>query len=163
MFFKPLRDILNKAKKLDENRLMFEVLRNDTDLQDYILDLNRLEQLFKKGIQSDGADLVSTNSSVGTYGRFTEELNAGRSFTYKGVSKSKIAGQKYFLYNDGLWFNSFRFNPSLNYFEINADSTRDNTNMLDEYGDILGLTDESKAMLSIKLIPLLQTKLKQIL
>ena len=162
MLFQPLRELTQKVIKLNQNRLLFEVIADNKDLQNEILDLNRVNQLFDEGIQADGNDLNSSNSTQGVYSSYTEQVNKGRVFTYKGHSKSKIAGDKYFLYDSGFWFNSFKINASNNFFEIDAAPTRGKTNMLDEYGsDILGLTDQSKQTLQKLLIPLLQTKLKQ--
>jgi len=153
MFFKPLRDIANKAKKLDSNRLMFEVLKNDKKIQKEILDLNRWAQLFRKGIDSDGI-LLSDVRPKGGYTSYTIQLKREKLQRTDHVT----------LRDSGEFYDSFKLKVSNTFFEIDANPNKDQTNLFDEWGeDVLGLTDESKDILTTKLIPLLQTKLNTIL
>ena len=141
--FEAIRDLTEKVKQLDEGKLT-NIYISDNTIKEFILDLNRVEQLFKEGIQSDGSPLTSSNSTPGYYSSFTEQLNAGITFTYKGESKQKIFGEPYFLYNEGKFFSTFVLIPLKDGFEIQANPQRDNTNILDEFGqNVIGLTDES--------------------
>ena len=153
MFFQPTRDILKKAKHLDKNKLVFEVIGNDKGIQKEILDLNRWAQLYDKGINSDGVSLSSVRPQGG-YTSFTVNIKRQKSQRTDHVT----------LRDSGEFYKSFRINASNDFFEIDADPQKDETNLFDEWGaDILGLTDESKSILSNLLIPLLQEKLKQTL
>ncbi len=150
MFFQPVRDILKKAKRLDKNKLIFEVIKNDKGIQKEILDLNRWAQLYDKGINSDGVSL----SAVRPNGGYT-------SFTINIKRKKNQRTDHVTLRDSGEFYNSFKINASNDFFEIDADPNKDTTNLFDEWGeDILGLTDASKSILSRLLIPLLQENLK---
>jgi len=151
MLFQPLRELTQKVIKLNQNRLLFEVIGNNKDLQNEILDLNKWSQLFDKGINSDGV-LLSSVRPQGGYTSFTINIKKQKSQRTDHVT----------LLDSGEFYQSFKINASNDFFEIDAYPIKDNTNLFDEWGaDILGLTDQSKQTLQKLLIPLLQTKLKQ--
>lgn len=98
-----LIQIANNAKALNEKKILFEVYSDDY-IQDVIIDLNRIGQLFKKGVDSDGKELD-------VYSPVTEQINQGRPFGFGGDSgtKQKIAGQPVFLLvglNKSFWITS---------------------------------------------------------
>ena len=111
---------------------------------EFILFLNQRIQIFEQGIQSDGNSVESTNTTPGVYSPLTEALNEGKNFTVLGSGKQKIAGDRYFLFDTGKWFESFRVLVFQDRIEITAIATRGDKNMLQEYGSqLLGLTDEN--------------------
>jgi len=143
MAFEAIRKLTDRVAKLDENKLVNIYISDDT-VKEFILDLNRVEQLFKDGIQSDGSPLTSTNNTPGYYSLSTQEYYAGKTFSYKGQSKQKIFGEKYFLYNEGKFFSTFVIVPQKDGFLIDANPQRERTNIIEEYGkEIIGLTDEN--------------------
>lgn len=130
---------------------MFEVIETNKDVQKQILDLNRWAQLFRKGINSDGVSLADVRPKGG-YTSYTIQLKRQKLQRTDHVT----------LRDSGEFYDSFRINASNDFFEIDADPNKDTTNLFDEWGvDVLGLTDESKEILSNILIPLLQEKIKQ--
>ena len=162
MFFQPLRNLANEIIQTDINKIVNSILKN-TDFNSFVLDLNRIDQLFEQGIQVDGSAVTSgvtqQNSTPGVYGKFTEELNQGRSFQYKNsTSKSKTAGDAYNFYNTGSWFESFRLVLKDDSFIITASDVH-GFSMEGEYGQVLGLTEESLAEVIKALTPILRQRL----
>jgi len=151
MAFEAIRQLTDRVAKLDEGQILKAYVSNKK-IQKFILNLNRVDQLFVDGIQSDGNPLTSgsiTNQNTpGVYSKVTEELNRGKSFSFGGQSKSKIAGERYFLYNEGEFFSTFVVIPLDDGFEIDANPIKQTDDgplpMFEEYGkNILGLTDEN--------------------
>lgn len=139
--FTPLLRVARNTRVLDVNAFWNEFFFQE-DVQRFIIKLNTETQLFDEGIQATGEPLTSTNSSPGVYGIMAENENRGRSFTVGGVTKTKIAGDQYFLYQEGDFFASFRINLNLTNFVIEAETQKPTNNLLN-HGEILGLSDES--------------------
>lgn len=137
--------IAKNTIKLDINKILSDIYKRP-DVQEFILNLNRIDQLFDKGIDSTG-------ESLGEYSANTIEGTPN----YEG-KKSK--GQPYdriTLKDEGLFYDSFLFVIGADYFGIDADQIRGDTNLFDDFGkDILGLTEESLEKLREKLVPLIQ-------
>jgi len=162
MFFEPLRKLSNEIIQTDINKIVNSILKN-TDFTEFILDLNRIDQLFEQGIQIDGSIVTSGvtqhNPTPSAYSDYTEKLNEGRSFSYKGsTSKTKIRGDVYHFVNTGSWFNSFRLILKDDSFLITATDVH-GFSMEGEYGQVLGLTEESKQELIKALTPILRQRL----
>jgi hypothetical protein len=136
--------------QLNETQLFVKVV-SDKEIQEFILDLNRLEQLFKSGIDSEGNNLAG-------YSYMTEMVNRGNSFTYKSVSNRKLAGDSAFLFDSGDFYKTFEVIVNKNgSFIIEADDQKGEDYLTDRYGlAILGLTDENKTELSKKMLPILK-------
>ena len=133
--------------KVNENQIWLEAV--DRDVQFEIIRLNTVEQLFKKGIQSDGSSLVSTNRTPGHYSLATELMNKGVNFTIDGISKQKIAGDPYFLFDTGHFYASFIVLAERNEILILTDDVYNYDKPLTvEYGSkIIGLTKENTGVL----------------
>jgi hypothetical protein len=110
---------------------IFKQVMSDKELQKYILDLIRIEQLLERGEDSDG-------DILGYYSEYTEMLNP-----------EKIAGTPYTLKDTGAFYDSFLIYIYKNYFEIDADpiKTDENgqeTNLFFEFGEnIIGLNEQN--------------------
>jgi len=147
MAFEAIRKITKKLIRIDANKLINSLLETN-QFQSIILNLNRVDQLFLDGIQSDGNPLTSNNSTPGVYSNLTQFLNDGVTFSFAGESKQKIEGEPYFLFSDGDFYSTFVIRLGNDYFEIDADPIRDDTNIFEEFGrEILGLTDENTQLL----------------
>tara|TARA_R110000803_G_scaffold101732_1_gene169722 strand:- start:73 stop:597 length:525 start_codon:yes stop_codon:yes gene_type:complete len=151
MAFEAIKQLTNRVAKLDEGQILKAYVSNKK-IQEFILNLNRVDQLFVDGIQSDGNPLTSGSvtgqTTPGVYSKYTEKINQGKSFSFGGQSKGKIAGERYFLYNEGEFFSTFVIIPLDDGFEIDANPIKQTDDgplpMFEEYGkNILGLTDES--------------------
>lgn len=124
---KKLRTFLNKFISLE--RHAFKIVFNTQEIKDEIIYLNTIEQLYEKGIDSEGLELFPFYSES--------------TILYK-----KENGQRFdhvTLNDTGAFYDSFEVIVSKDYFLINADPMKDDDNLLDIYGeDVLGLTEESK-------------------
>ena len=111
-----------------------ESLWNDKEIQDTIVELNTQDQLFKKGIDSDGDSLGNYSPvSVQKYGKPRGHIR---------------------LKDTGDFYKSFRVREKNEDFVIYADTIKESdtgelTDLAIEYGiEIIGLTNDSKEVLS---------------
>lgn len=154
-----LREVIDNVNKLDSGEILFDTL-NDNNLSDYILDLNKL-QIFRDGLTGSGDDLTSSNSTEGYYSKFTEELNQGLSFSFGGITKRKIAGDPYFLFDSGDYFKTFKIK-----LDVNGDFTISSkpTDFKDgDFGDLEGLTFNSIDELIEKITPIYTEKTRELI
>lgn len=154
--FGRLQDVVNNVLNADEDKLFVTVIGKEK-VKDLIIRLNRIEQLFKQGIDSDG-------EIAGVYSEFTEFINEGKTFSADGESKQKIAGEPYLLFDSGFFYRSFRVRVYKDSFTITAnDETEDGTELARKFGRaILGLTTESKNELGKEIIPEVRKEAKKV-
>lgn len=154
--FEDLKRLAQGVLSLNANLIIQQIILNN-NFQEYILDLNRRDQLFE-GINSLGVELDS-------YSEFTEVLLEGdrsNRFNYKGKSKKKLAGEPVFLFDTGEFYDSFTLEVNTDALIFDADPIKDDgTNLFNEFGsDILGLTPENTQklviLLSEKVVPFIQ-------
>lgn len=121
---------LRKVNLLTEE-IFWRQTFSDPDFKNYILDLIRNDQLFEKGIDSDG-------DIIGYYSEWTEMMNP-----------EKVAGTPYTLRDTGEFYKSMIIYIYKNYIEIDADPIKTNQqgeedNLFYKYGEnIIGLTEEN--------------------
>lgn len=130
-----------RAANLNFNQLLKAILENG-DLQERILDLNRYNQLYEKGIDSEGKTLKEIGGS-----RLT---SSGYSPATVRIKEEKGQKTDNITLNDtGAFYGSFTIILGDQEFYIEADPLKDDgTDLFKEWGeDILGLTDESKEIL----------------
>ena len=147
---------MNALKRLLQNTINLEVPKilvkvyKDSTVQDFIIDLNRIDQLFKKGEDSLGSEL-------GQYGAFTESINQGEIFGFGGDSgtKKKVEGENIFLLDEGDFYRSFKVKIAKDgSFQIDANDIKDDVKLTEQYGkEILGLSAESKTKLACEILP----------
>ena len=137
---------------LDVNQMLSEIWQK-REIQDYIIALNQDAQLFDQGITSDG-------SSLGTYSPFT---------IAKKESEGKFVPADFhiMLFDEGDFYDSFNIRVTSNGFLIVADAIKeDGTDLVQEYGRILGLTDESiqelRAVIQDELKQYIEQKLQEL-
>lgn len=131
--FDALKILANKVKKLNSNKLIKQALSNSS-IQHDIIDLNKIEQLYEKGIDSKGDSLGEYSPSTVN---FWKPLAAaeGRDGKTDNIT----------LKDTGAFYESFIFKNSVDNFEIQADTLKEGTDLQDAFGkEILGLTDENK-------------------
>jgi hypothetical protein len=138
-----------QIKRIDVNKILRGILK-DKAVKKFVLDLNRKDQLFLKGEQSDGNFLESSNSTPGVYSFATIEIikaeRGSASFTFDGLTKEKKEGERYTLYDSGEWYRSFKLLVGNTEFELQASTTigNSNTNVFEEYGkNVVGLSGDS--------------------
>jgi hypothetical protein len=149
---------LKQIKKINRSVIINSIL-SDPNFQQWILDLNRLDQLFIDRINSKN---VSVETWSGGYSELTEELNQGITFTYKGYSNSKKEGDPMFLYDTGEFYSSFKISLNPNSFTMDANPIRGDQDLFKRFGeDIIGLTPESMIKLQERILPLFVQKLSE--
>lgn len=142
-------DILTEYLVKTKTRLTYEKLLSyvwhDKQVQDKIIELNTIGQLFNKSIDSLGDGLIdqSTGEKGGKYKGRTQAI-AEREGIY-----NKIAGQPYNFDWSGYFFQSFSILVSGVNAEILADPIKiqkgQRIDLFEKYGeDIVGLTEFSK-------------------
>jgi len=139
--FERLLDVLQNVQELSVQRIAVEIWAQ-SEVQQYILDLNRIEQLFERGVNAD-------ERVIGYYSEVTQALSAGQTFSYEGHSYQKIAGEPYTLLDTSYFYRSFRVILTDEGFKIYADDEKDGEYLTERYGEkILGLTQENKNQLA---------------
>jgi len=125
-----VKDILNKAINLDEVKAWYFAI--DIDLQNNIIKLNTIDQLFNDGIDSLG-------DSLGEYSPFTVELKKA-----KGQPTDRIT-----LKDTGDFYKTFKVEVKDDSFFINANPIKDDNNLFDDFGsEIVGLTEDNQKKIS---------------
>jgi hypothetical protein len=142
--FERLKRLCDNVLKLDQNKIFMQIMQDDKVIE-FTLDLNRFEQLFLNSVDSEGVELPK-------YSRLSEDLSINESYTFKGVTRRKTRGDAMFLLDTGEFYDSFNLVANDKGFAIRANTIKDNKD-LQIYGDIIGLTEDSKNELSKKIIP----------
>ena len=123
----PFFEFVERFKKLNEVEAW--VTSFDGDLEDEIWKLIVIEQLDKKGVNE-------LDQVIGLYSRRTEEIDP-----------RKKAGTPYTLNDTSAFINSLAVQVGNDFFTINADGRKSNTNLFERYGDgIIGLTPDNLAI-----------------
>jgi len=133
----PLQGLINSLKALES--IVFQEIFNNPAMKRFIIALNtdapKDGQLFEKGIDSRG---ISLESIGGPYSPFTIEVKL-----QKGQRVDHVT-----LKDTGEFYESFRVQVDKDFFTIDANPMKDDTNLFTEWGeDILGLTDENLQIL----------------
>lgn len=139
-----IREVLERLRSIDPSKMAVAVVENSGKLQELIIELNTEDQLFNKGIDSEG-------NSLGIYRPFTVLDKRER-----GVPVPDDLHIT--LFDTGVYYGSHRVEfPNANEILIVSDPIRGDTNLFDEFGEqIKGLTDESIQKLREFILPALQ-------
>jgi hypothetical protein len=148
-----LSKLVNNISQISVNSLAQKVFK-ESGISKFIINLNREDQLFLEGVGVDG-------KIVAEYSFDTQILSQGIS----GKGFPKRAGDPFNFYSTGEMYNSFSIRIERDGFVINADtsdllSNEKNRKRIGSDKKILGLTNESKAELVEKIIPLLVKELR---
>lgn len=147
-----LEKLAKNAAALDQNTIITASIT--AEVQKFIIQLNtkgqKTSQLFALSIDSTGKALTSGTRGRGVYSALTETISGGK----------KKAGDPYTLEDTGAFYKSFKITPEKTAIVIDANPTKETTDLFKEYGEnILGLTDENLQLLINELIPKLQNSI----
>lgn len=135
VFFQGLINYLEQFAKLNIDKLALDIARM-SEHDRLVIKLNTQNQLFDKGINSEGQTLASVG---GSYSPLTVSIKQS-----KGQPTNRVT-----LKDTGEFYLSFRTTPFRGGFRIEADPIKDDTNLFDEWGaNIVGLTKESLDILT---------------
>ena len=150
--FDQLKNLANNVINLQTNELSVSVFAMP-EIKQFILRLNKFEQLYSEGV--DANDKI-----IGTYS-YTTALYAGEeTYIYNGVPSTKKVGEPYTLYDTGEFYASFSVRILPDGFSIVANTDKVDGDIL-RFGEILGLTTNSKNELSEKMLPYLQRAIRE--
>lgn len=154
--FGRLMQIANNVKKLDQELIFLKIV-TQRDVQEFIIDLNAFDQIFKNSINSKGEKLPGYKYDYDE--SITLTSNDGRSAT-----RTKERGESFSLVDSGLMLQSFEVVVDGGSFSITADTikTDEGTFRKTDYEnlDILGLTDESKNKLIQEILPMVRRQVR---
>jgi hypothetical protein len=143
--FEPIKELCNKIINTPANRVV-KVSLLAKNVQDVIIELNTIKQLYERGINADGVSLASVG---GNYAPLTMFLSEKKGQPKRGSNHVD-------LYDTGDFYKSFKVIVYDDYFEIDADTQKDTNDLIIDWGEeILGLTEQSKEVLTTMLIDLL--------
>lgn len=147
---------------------IFVQLFLDPQFTNLIIQLNTENQLFEKGVRSDGYPLWQIDQSPspsrefsqgGVYAKSTEDGIPGK---FVGKKEKGLPIDRITLYDKGAFYKSFKcyWEDSGNGgIRISAQTIKDGFDLMDRFGEeILGLTEDSLSILR----EVARTKLKQI-
>ena len=127
--FEAIKSLTKKVAELDEGVILNKLIAN-AEVRKFILNLNTNDQLFNKGIDSQ-------NRSLGIYTPFT--VNDKQQRGVPVPSDFHIT-----LFDTGQFYSTFVIIPGKDFFEIDANPIREDTNLFEQYGEeIVGLNDEN--------------------
>lgn len=123
-----LSDFLKHFIEADKEEWILEALNND-DVTDFVIYLNTEEQLYSRGVDSEGAQLSPP------YTPLTVEIKKEKGQRFDHVT----------LKDTGQFYESFKVTAiKSGDLVIEADAQKEDNNLIDKYGeDVLGLTEES--------------------
>ncbi len=152
--FEQLENLLKKVKKVKPDELSLSVFILP-EIKQFIIRLNLVDQLYNEGI--DANDKI-----IGTYSYMTGIYKGEEHYIYNGLVSVKKYGEPYTLFDTGVFYESFNVVYKKGGFVITADTEKPDKDLMD-YGEILGLTTDSKNELSKKMLPFLQKSLREYL
>lgn len=145
-----LGQVAKNSIALDQSKVLIRIWR-DKNVQTFIVDLNRVDQLLKKGVDSLGDTFGLYASDQGTV-------------SFKGVTKNKKRNTNISLLDTGDFYRSFDVKLSGDGFTITANDVKGDNVLTDIYGkEILGLTNESNNELAKKILPIIIRETRRLL
>jgi len=143
-----VRDYIEKAKRV-QSQIGNEIDDIARSFEDEILDLNREEQIFKRGLDINGTLL----------GKYKDD--------YEGNTRGypKEGGTPFNFFDTGELFSKFNLLSKGNQNKMTIENTDGKSKLLaDKYGEFVGLTEENKRKLNYEIIyPELMKFIKQYL
>lgn len=151
-FFNDLRSRLKKFKELDVDKMAFLLARTG-NFQDLVVKLNTEDQLFKKNEDSTGTKLSEIG---GDYSPVTLEIARKKGRPKKSESDINLR-------DTGDFYNSFFVRVFRGGFEINANTIKDDDNLIERWGkDIIGLNEENLEKIKNEYKKFFQEEIKRI-
>lgn len=130
-----LENLCRNFIKLDEDKMLNKVL-SVSSLQQDILDLNREDQLYDKGITSDNKELGEySNATIQGTSNFEGKISKGQPYSHITLKDT------------GAFYESFKFRNTNDGIIISANTMKPDVDLM-TYGNILGLTNQNKSVVA---------------
>jgi hypothetical protein len=157
-FFGAFRELRDRVSSINQNVLINTILSRP-EYQKFIIELNTEVQLFELNVDSDGIKLAANRSGY--------SINTLRISAEEG--RPKRGRDRVDLHDTGDYYRSHAVEiGSLkdNYFTMLSDAQKDDTDLIDEWGPVLGLTVDSMNKLSefilLAFLPLLLEEIQDV-
>lgn len=124
-----IKDLVKSINSLKEDLIFTELVNENTT---FILALQTNEQLYDQGVRSDGSELTPKYTDLTVYLKLFVAPSEGRDSRVDHVT----------LKDTGDLYSNFFLRTGTGYFEIDNDDSK-KAELIDKYGDFIGLTDES--------------------
>ena len=151
--FEQLKQLAENTINLDVNEISVSVFHLQ-EIKQFIIRLNRVEQLYLEGLDVN-------DNIIGTYSYTTALLAGEESYIFNGLVSNKKVGEPYTLYDSGIFYESFRVMVGKDGFVITANTQKEDGDLMNKYGEILGLTQNSKHELGQKMLPFLTEAIRE--
>jgi hypothetical protein len=155
--------LIDNIDRLDKNVIFLDIISRD-NVQKFIIDLNRFDQIFDAGVDAEGNPLPEYSPSTAFFS--SDDVFTATNFNGETLSQQKEAGESWFLFASGKLYNSFVVNVDGGGFTIDNTGTvkvGKDTSVDYKLFDILGLTDESKTELTEKILPMVVQEVRKLL
>jgi hypothetical protein len=151
-----LRKLANNIISINQDEIFLEVF-SQKPVKDFIIELNTIEQLFKKGVDANNSDLANEG---GDYSDLTIQGVPG---LFLGKVQKGLPTNWITLFDSGEFYDSWVVEVDKTSIEIDADTIKaDGTDLRVRWGKaILGLNDESLEKLVVFAIPFYQEAIRK--
>lgn len=147
-----LLNLQKKFARIKDEAFLMKLIFMDKDFQRLIISLNVYDQLYDKGIDSLG-------KSLGEYSIVTIEGTKN----FKGKIEKGQPYDHITLNDTGEFYESFRVKLVGSDIIISAQTVKEDTDLLKQWPDILGLTDENLQIIIDKAREILVPKMREYL
>lgn len=148
--FSAVKKVLKNIQKIDEGKLLRDILLENTQLQYDILKLNTEKQLYEEGVFADG-------KPTGEYAPF--------SYQYKKTEAGALGRDTrtdHITYKDtGEMYDSARMKVSNKGFIISMDTVKGGDDLEKRDGKLVGLTEDSLGEVRVWVLPLARAEVLQ--
>ena len=139
-----LEKIARNVLKLSEDRAFENVIKSKT-IQSESEHLNRDIQLYREGVNVDGTKMRSV------YARFGN-VYSNRTIAYKREKNQPI--DRVTLRDTGAMYRTIQAKAKNGKLFLDANTIKDGKDLRDQFGQFIGLTEESKIVLNEKAKPI---------
>lgn len=137
--FPAFRELRDKIASINQNVLINTILKRP-EYQEFIINRITQDQLYDLNVDSLGVELASNR---GGYADLTLRYAAEG---IGGYTEPKRGRGRVDLHATGAYYKSHKVNVKslkADYFELYSDTKKDETDLIEEWGPILGLTDDN--------------------
>lgn len=145
-----LEVIVRNALKLNEKDAL-KVVTDNKSIQYQAIRLNRKVQLYEQGVGVDGRELRSVYARYGN-------VYANRTIAYKREKNQPI--NRVTLRDTGAFYQTFNTKLINGELFLTANTIKDGEDLQDKFGQVVGLTTESKNELIKQAKPIVLTYIK---
>ena len=155
-FFGAFKELRDRVASINQNVLINTILSRP-EYQKFIIELNTQVQLFELNVDSDGIKLAANRSG---YSINTLRISAEEGRPKRGKNRVDLHDTGDYYKSHAVEIGSLKDD----YFTMISDAQKDETDLIDEWGPVLGLTEESMNALSefilLAFLPLLLKEIK---